>query len=167
MKTVPLGERIILSEEISEKLDTYLADFVNLSFTKAAFLITKGGQLLKQTGISKKNKKLLPVISLISGIFSSTQKIAVLIGDTGFKNFFQEGRRYSIYYSLLVEPFVFATIFDENALLGNIQLLVEEFEEKMRDMLMLTVKGETKASFFNLQLRTPEEAFTDLFNSSA
>jgi len=167
MKTVPLGERIILSEKISEKLDTYLEDFVNLSFARAAFLITKGGQLLKQTGISKKNRKLLSIISLISGIFSSTQNIAVLIGDREFKNFLQEGRRYSIYYSLLVEPFVFTTIFDENALLGNIQLLVEEFEEKMRDMLMLSVKGETKASFFNLQLRTPEEAFTDLFDSSA
>lgn len=161
---MPLVERIILSEEISDKLNDYLKDFVKLSLTKAAFLITKGGQLLNQRGISKKSGKLFSIVSLISGIFSSTQKLAMLIGDTGFKNFFQGGKRYSVYYSLLFEPFVFVTIFDEYALLGDVQLRVEELKENIKKMLVMTVKGETESTFFTLTSRTSEEAFTDLFD---
>jgi len=159
-----LGERIILSEEISEKLNTYLEDFIDISLTKAAFLITKGGQLLNQKGISTRSGKLFSIVSLISGIFISTQKQAILIGENGFKNFFQEGNRFSVYYSLLVDPFVFVAIFDEKALLGDVQLRVEELGEKIKGILKTTIKGKKGTPLFSLTERTPEEAFTDLFD---
>lgn len=161
---MPREERIILSEEISDKLNSCLKDFINLSLTKAAFIITKGGQLLNHRGIPKKGDKLFSIVSLISGIFSSTQKLAILIGDTGFRSFFQGGKKYSIYYSLFFEPFVFVTIFDENALLGDVQLRVEELEENIKKMLIMTIKGETERTFFTFTSRTSEEAFTDLFD---
>ncbi|TET23067.1 MAG: hypothetical protein E3J78_02530 [Candidatus Cloacimonadota bacterium] len=161
---MPLGERIILSEEISNQLDVYLKDFVDLSFTKAAFLITKGGQLLNQCGISPKSGKLFSLVSLISGIFSSTQNLSMIVGEKNFKNFFQQGKRYSVYYSLLTDPFVFVTIFNEDALLGDIQLRVEELEEKIRKLLIQTIQEGRAASFFGFSSRTPEEAFTDLFD---
>ncbi len=161
---MPLGERIILSEDISEKLNNYLRDFIDHSETRAAFLITKGGQLLNQRGISKKSSKLFSIVSLISGIFSSTQRLSILVGEKYFKQFFQEGKRYSVYYSLLLEPFVFVTIFDDRALLGDVQLRVEELEEKLKHMLVMTVRDGAGAPFINLTSRTPEEAFTDLFD---
>lgn len=161
---MPLGERIILSEEISDKLNGYLKDFNESSLTKAALLITKGGQLLNQRGISTKSGRLFSIVSLVSGIFSSTQKLSMLIGELEFKNFFQEGKRYSMYYSLLVEPFVFVTIFDEKALLGDIQLRVEELEKKIKKLLITTMGGEVGSPFFTLTSRTAEEAFIDLFD---
>ncbi|MCK4576112.1 hypothetical protein KAU34_06870 [candidate division WOR-3 bacterium] len=160
---MPLGERIILSEEISDKLNVYLKEFINNSLSKAAFLITKGGQLLNQRGISRKSGKIFSIVSLVSGIFNSTQRLSFLIGDRGFKSFFQEGDRYSVYYSLLIDPFVFVTIFDENALLGDIQLRVQELEEKLKKMLLLTIENKTEGPLFTLTSRTPEEAFIDLF----
>jgi hypothetical protein len=72
-----------------------------------------------------------------------------------------------VYYSLLLEPFVFVTIFDEKALLGDVQLLVEELEESLRKMLVLTVQEGASTPFINLSARTPEEAFTDLFDFNA
>lgn len=161
---MPLGERIILSEEISNKLNIYLTEFVNQSSTKAALLITKGGQLLNQSGISKKNSKLYSIVSLISGIFSSTYELATLIGESGFKHFFQEGRRLSIYYSLLFEPFVFVTIFDDNALLGDIQIRLEALEKEIKKMLITIVKRDRRTRLFTFTSLTPEEAFTDLFD---
>ncbi len=164
---MPLGERIILSEEISQKLNDYLKEFIDNSETRAAFLITKGGQLLNQRGISEKSSRLFSIVSLISGIFSSTQRLSMLVGEKHFKQFFQEGRRYSVYYSLLLEPFVFVTIFDEKALLGDVQLLVEELEENLRKMLVMTIQEGANTPFINLSSRTPEEAFTDLFDFNA
>lgn len=161
---MPLGERIILSEEISEKLNAYLAEFIDNSEARAAFLITKGGQLLNQRGISRKSSRLFSIVSLISGIFSSTQRLSMLVGETHFKQFYQEGKRYSVYYSLLMEPFVFVTIFDDKALLGDVQLRVEELEDTLRQMLIMTVREGIGAPLINLSSRTPEEAFTDLFD---
>jgi predicted regulator of Ras-like GTPase activity (Roadblock/LC7/MglB family) len=161
---MPLGERIILSEEISDQLDAYLKDFIANSEARAAFLITKGGQLLVQQGISKKSSRLFSIVSLISGIFSSTQRLSTLVGEAHFKQFYQEGRRYSVYYSSLIEPFVFVTIFDDKALLGDVQLRVEEMEDRLRHMLVMTVRDGMDMPFINLTSRTPEEAFTDLFD---
>jgi predicted regulator of Ras-like GTPase activity (Roadblock/LC7/MglB family) len=161
---MPLGERIILSEEISDRLTRYLNDFVTSSSTRAAFLITKGGQLLNQKGISEKSGKLFSIVSLISGIFSSTQRLSMIIGDKGFKNFFQEGKRYSVYYSLLIDPFVFVTIFDDRALLGDVQIRVQELEEKLKKMLVMTVDSKQEGPLFTITSRTPEEAFNDLFD---
>lgn len=161
---MPLGERIILSEVISDQLGTYLKEFLDHSEARAAFLITKGGQLLNQRGISAKSSRLFSIVSLISGIFSSTQRLSVLVGEKHFKQFFQEGKRYSVYYSLLLEPFVFVTIFDDKALLGDVQLRVEELEESLKQMLVMTVREGESAPFINLSSRTPEEAFTDLFD---
>ena len=78
---MPLGERIILSEKISDKLNGFLKDFNESSLTRAALLITKGGQLLNQRGISTKSGRLFSIVSLVSGIFSSTQKLSMLIGE--------------------------------------------------------------------------------------
>lgn len=157
-------ERIILSEEISGQLTGYLNEFLDLSLSKAAFLITKGGQLLKQQGISEKSGKLFTLVSLISGIFSSTQKQALMLGELEFKNFYQEGRKYSIYYSLLVDPFVLVSIFDERAILGDIQLRVEQLGDKIKEMLSLTIEEGEGIPFFTSTSRSPEEAFTDLFD---
>ncbi len=161
---MPLGERIILSEEISNALSDYLRKFIDISLVKAAFLITKGGQLLNQKGISTKSGKLFSIVSLVSGIFSSTQKLSALLGEDSFKNFFQEGKRFSIYYSLLIEPFVFVTIFDDNAILGDVQIRVDEFKKKIKGMLLSTFEDKTGGPILSLTSRTPEEALTDLFD---
>ncbi|OQX52058.1 MAG: hypothetical protein B5M53_09485 [Candidatus Cloacimonas sp. 4484_209] len=161
---MPLGDRLILSKEISQKINFYLVDFLNLSLAKAVLLITKGGQLLQQYGISKRNSKLFPIVSLISGIFSSTQNLATLLGESEFKHFFQEGVRFSIYYSLLIDPFVIVTIFDKTAILGDIQLKVDELEDKIKQMLINTINAKKKEPVFVLSSRSPEEAFSDLFD---
>jgi|GEM_PF-633583 len=161
---MPLGERIILSEEISNTLSVCLGRFINLSKVKAAFLITKGGQLLSQKGMSPKSGKLFPIVSLASGIFSSTQRLSTLLGEEGFRNFFQQGKRFSIYYSLLIEPFVFVTIFDDVAILGDVQLRAEELKEEIKKMLLSTFRRNTDSPVLTVISRTPEEALTDLFD---
>ena len=103
------SEQWVLTGEMSQGIDTALRKFIGDSRARCALLITHSGQLVGQVGFTA-HLNVLSLCALVAGIFTTTQELARLIGESKFKSLFQEGKTWNLHFTLVSEDLIFATL---------------------------------------------------------
>jgi len=163
--------QFVISEEITLAIEREMVLYIKASRAKCVILLSKDGHLISQSGyISEFN--LQPISALIGGIFSSTQALARLVQEEKFKAMFQEGSKWNVYFCLVAEHFILATIFDKSTVVGMIRHAADESEKALtphlekavttEDNLLPLTNIETGASFPALEQDSPGITLPDL-----
>jgi len=133
--------QFVISEEITVAVEREMALYIKASRAKCVILLSKNGHLISQSGyISDFN--LQPISALIGGIFSSTQALARLVQEEKFKVMFQEGSKWNVYFCLVAEHFILATIFDKSTVVGMIRHAAAEAEKALSPHLEMALNTE-------------------------
>jgi predicted regulator of Ras-like GTPase activity (Roadblock/LC7/MglB family) len=77
----------------------------------------------------------LSLCALVAGIFTTTQELARLIGESKFKSLFQEGKTWNLHFTLVSEDLIFATLFDKKTVIGAVQVSANEASERIGKLL--------------------------------
>ncbi|MDP2806800.1 MAG: roadblock/LC7 domain-containing protein [bacterium] len=137
--------QFVISEEVTIAVEREMAQYIKDSRAKCAILLSKDGHLISQSGyISDFN--LQSISALIGGIFSSTQALAQLVQEEKFKVMFQEGSKWNVYFCLVAEHFILATIFDKSTVVGMIRHAAAESEKALTPHLEKAVTTEDDLS---------------------
>lgn len=153
-----LTEQLVLTKEILNKISDCLHKYIDSSNARCALLLSNSGQLLFQTGFVS-NFDTLSISALIAGVFNSTQALANLVGEEAFSLFIQEGSKLKIHYSILMGKYIFATVFDDAALLGVIQMSVKETSEELQKILSSLEKKPEGLEVFKPTEKTMSKLF--------
>ncbi len=128
------SEQLVLTEEMSRGIDVALRKFIGDSRARCALLITHSGQLVGQVGFTA-HLNVLSLCALVAGIFTTTQELARLIGESKFKSLFQEGKTWNLHFTLVSEDLIFATLFDKKTVIGAVQVSANEAAERIGKLL--------------------------------
>ena len=128
------SEQWVLTGEMSQGIDTALRKFIGDSRARCALLITHSGQLVGQVGFTA-HLNVLSLCALVAGIFTTTQELARLIGESKFKSLFQEGKSWNLHFTLVSEDLIFATLFDKKTVIGAVQVSANEASERIGKLL--------------------------------
>jgi predicted regulator of Ras-like GTPase activity (Roadblock/LC7/MglB family) len=133
--------QFVISEEITVAVEREMALYIKASRAKCAILLSKNGHLISQSGYVA-DFSLQSISALIGGIFSSTQALARLVKEEKFKVMFQEGSKWNVYFCLVGEHFILATIFDKSTVVGMIRHAAAETEKALAPHLEKTLSDE-------------------------
>ncbi|MBI4726798.1 roadblock/LC7 domain-containing protein [candidate division TA06 bacterium] len=133
--------QFVISEEVTIAVEREMAVYIKSSRAKCAILLSKNGHLISQSGYIT-DFNLQPISALIGGIFSSTQALAHLVHEEKFKVMFQEGSKWNVYFCLVAEHFILATIFDKSTVVGMIRHAAAEAEKTLAPHLEKTLSDE-------------------------
>jgi predicted regulator of Ras-like GTPase activity (Roadblock/LC7/MglB family) len=137
--------QFVISEEIIQAIEREMLQYIKASRAKCAILLSKNGHLISQSGyVSDFN--LQPISALIGGIFSSTQALARLVREEKFKVMFQEGSKWNVYFCVVAEHFILATIFDKSTVVGMVRHAAAETEKALAPHLEKTLTAEEDVS---------------------
>jgi predicted regulator of Ras-like GTPase activity (Roadblock/LC7/MglB family) len=128
------SEQWVLTGEMSQGIDAALRKFIGDSRARCALLITHSGQLVGQVGFTA-HLNVLSLCALVAGIFTTTQELARLIGESKFKSLFQEGKTWNLHFTLVSEDLIFATLFDKKTVIGAVQVSANEASERIGKLL--------------------------------
>jgi predicted regulator of Ras-like GTPase activity (Roadblock/LC7/MglB family) len=128
------SEQWVLTGEMSQGIDAALRKFIGDSRARCALLITHSGQLVGQVGFTA-HLNVLSLCALVAGIFTTTQELARLIGESKFKSLFQEGKSWNLHFTLVSEDLIFATLFDKKTVIGAVQVSANEASERIGKLL--------------------------------
>jgi predicted regulator of Ras-like GTPase activity (Roadblock/LC7/MglB family) len=126
--------QFVISREVTEAVEREMAAYVKASRANCVVLLSKSGHLVSQSGYVS-NFNLQSIAALIGGIFTSTQALARLVQEDKFKVMFQEGQKWNVYFCLLSEQFILATIFDKSTVIGMIRHAAAEAEKALQPYL--------------------------------
>ena len=129
-----MWDTLILKEKEIEKIQNMIEEFTLRSGVYSAMLSTLSGQLIASSGF-KDTFTLLAVSALCAGIFQSTKELARIVGERGFRVFYQEGKKWNIYYVLLEGDFFLAAFFDDRTILGIVDTQAKKFFKKFNEIL--------------------------------
>lgn len=128
------SEQWVLTGEMSQGIDAALRKFIGDSRARCALLITHSGQLVGQVGFTS-HLDVLSLCALVAGIFTTTQELARLIGESKFKSLFQEGKTWNLHFTLVSEDLIFATLFGKKTVIGAVQVSANEVSERIGKLL--------------------------------
>lgn len=128
----------VLSEEISQAVNLIMAGYLKETRAHCVLLLSKSGHLINQAGFTG-TFNLQSIAALIGGIFTSTQALAKLVSEERFKVMFQEGKNWNVYFCLIADQFILATIFDKSTVVGMIRHAAAEADLKMTPHLLKAV----------------------------
>lgn len=129
-----MWDTLILKEKEIEKIQNMIEEFTLRAGVYSAMLSTLSGQLIASSGF-KDTFTLLAISALCAGIFQSTKELARIVGEKGFKVFYQEGKKWNIYYILLEGDFFLAAFFDDRTILGIVDTQAKKFFKKFNEIL--------------------------------
>jgi predicted regulator of Ras-like GTPase activity (Roadblock/LC7/MglB family) len=124
---------IILYDEEYQKFKVILDVFLQKSGSRYAFLLSKSGQVLVESG----NTNILDVTSLaslIAGAVSATAGLATIIDEEEFSVLFHEGKQNNIYNSILNEKLIFVVIFSKTTSLGLVRLKMKAIVSPIKEV---------------------------------
>jgi len=96
-------------------------------------LIDKAGQVITSAG-DLSRFDVSSFASLQAADVAATGQLATLIGEKEFATLFHQGRRESIYVSLLDPKIILVTIFDDRATLGLVRVRVKSVSEQITNI---------------------------------
>lgn len=137
--------QFVISQEITVAVEREMGAYIKSSRAKCAVLLSKNGHLISQSGYVT-DFNLQSIAALIGGIFSSTQALARLVQEEKFRVMFQEGAKWNVYFCLVGEHFILATIFDKSTVVGMIRHAASETEKALAPHLEKTVSDEGQNS---------------------
>lgn len=129
-----MWDTLVLKEKEMERIQNMIEEFTLRAGVYSAMLSTLSGQLIASSGF-KDTFTLLAVSALCAGIFQSTKELARIVGEKSFRVFYQEGKKWNIYYMLLEGDFFLAAFFDDRTILGVVDTQAKRFFKKFNEVL--------------------------------
>ena len=130
--------QFVFSDDITQAVEAGLARYVKSSRARCILLLSKTGHLISQAGFTN-NFNVQSISALIGGIFSSTQSLARLVDEDKFSVMFQEGKNWNVYFILIADQFILATIFDKSTVVGMIRHVSGEVQQELEPYLLREV----------------------------
>jgi predicted regulator of Ras-like GTPase activity (Roadblock/LC7/MglB family) len=127
--------QFIFTEEVSQAVDALLEKYLKQSKSRCVLLIAKSGHLINQFGFTS-SFNVQTIAALIGGIFTSTQSLAKLVAEDKFSTMFQEGKNWNVYFTLVADQFILATIFDKTTVVGMIRHAAGEIQRELEPQLL-------------------------------
>jgi predicted regulator of Ras-like GTPase activity (Roadblock/LC7/MglB family) len=130
------GHRRYMQDSVSIFEDDYWAINQQLKYLLRAtgalivLLIDKAGQVITSAG-DLSRLDVSSFASLQAADVAATSQLATLIGEKEFSSLFHQGRRESIYVSLLNPNIILVVIFDEQATLGLVRIRVKTVSDQI------------------------------------
>jgi len=134
----------VIRQEILEKMEESVEGFVKQTRVKCAMVADKSGQLITQVGFTA-SLDLRSLAALVSGIFVSGEELAKILGESHFVVLYHEGRKMSIFFSLIGSDYIFVAIFDDRTNMGIVQLYSNEVKEALGPILEEESRAEAAA----------------------
>jgi len=134
----------VIREEILKKMEESVEEFVQQTRVKCAMVADKSGQLITQVGFTA-SLDLRSLAALVSGIFVSGEELAKILGESHFVVLYHEGRKMSIFFSLIGLDYIFVAIFDDRTNMGVVQLYSNEVKEILAPVLEEEERAATAA----------------------
>ncbi len=156
----------ILSEEMFSHINKGLENLIISTNAHMAMVLNMDGHKLSTIGFVEEDVEGMG--ALISGVFNAAQSIArILKEEGGFKSFFQKGKKYTVYYSVIGGSFILAVIFDASTLLGVIQVGVQELDKYLTDVFakIPQIKPTEEVTLTEKDIQEAEEKIDDIFDS--
>lgn len=132
----------VLSEDINQAVEISMGRYLKDSRASCALLLAKSGHLISQAGFTS-NFNVQSIAALIGGIFTSTQALAKIVAEEKFKVMFQEGKTWNVYFCLVSDQFILATIFDKSTVVGMIRHAAGEAERELSPVLARAIVSDT------------------------
>ncbi|MDY6787910.1 MAG: roadblock/LC7 domain-containing protein [candidate division WOR-3 bacterium] len=127
---------LILTPETLRVLEDSVNEYMVETRVKAVLIINTAGQVLFKRGLAKSDNFVQSVGALSAGIFNATVGLAKLLGDDYFDNIFQEGKRYSLFYSSLNKNTLLLAVYDRTALIGVIRVMTKKLTVRIGKLMM-------------------------------
>ena len=112
--------------EINENLEILW----NESNAESVLLIDKAGQLITSAG-NVGSIDMSSFASLSAADFAATSQLALLIGEAEFKTLYHQGKRFSLYVSIVAQSVILVVIFGQKTTLGLVRLKVNNITQKL------------------------------------
>ena len=112
--------------EINENLEILW----NESNAESVLLIDKAGQLITSAG-NVGSIDMSSFASLSAADFAATSQLALLIGEAEFKTLYHQGKRFSLYVSIVAQSVILVVIFGQKTTLGLVRLKVNNTTQKL------------------------------------
>ncbi len=155
----------ILSEEMFSHINKGLENLLISTNAHMAMVLNMDGHKLATIGFVDDAEGMG---ALISGVFNAAQAISrILKEENGFKSFFQKGKEYTVYYSVIGGSLILSVIFDSSTLLGVIQVGVQELDKYLTEVFAKVpqVKPTEEVMLTEKDIKEAEERIDDIFDS--
>ncbi len=112
--------------EINESLEILRKE----SNAESVLLIDKAGQLITSAG-DVRSIDMSAFASLSAADFAATSQLALLIGEAEFKTLYHQGKKFSLYVSVVAQSVILVVIFGQKTTLGLVRLKVNNTTQKL------------------------------------
>lgn len=112
--------------EINENLEILRKE----SNAESVLLIDKAGQLITSAG-DVRSIDMSAFASLSAADFAATSQLALLIGEAEFKTLYHQGKKFSLYVSVVAQSVILVVIFGQKTTLGLVRLKVNNTTQKL------------------------------------
>ena len=154
------GGHLVLTEEGLRVINAALSELVATSGARAILLIGSAGQLISAQGETQ-NFDTMSLAALVSGSFGSNKAIAGLVGESGFRRMFQQGKQSSLFMALVGQADLLAVVFPNDITIGKIRFQVDESMPAVEEALAAMYKASPTNPFRAAPQAAPK--INDLF----
>lgn len=152
-------KQLILTPETLKSLEDTVKDYMIQTRVRAVLIINTAGQVVFRRGIIKSDNFIQSLGALTAGIFNATISIAKLLGDRYFDSLSQEGSRIRIFYTALNEETIMISLYDTNAIIGEIKVMSERARESI--LGLMEEESDKKESSFDDEYKNEVENLID------
>jgi len=125
---------IIIYESDKTKLEAILTGFIEQSSARLAMIVDNGGMILTRKG-DFNGIDIQPLAALTAGSYASTQALAKVIGETEFTGVTHQGKRNSMFISMVAKFGLLVVVFDANSTIGMVRLSARETIKKLEPVI--------------------------------
>jgi len=150
--------------EINENLETLRRE----SNAESVLLIDKAGQLITSAG-DVASIDMSAFASLSAADFAATSQLATLIGENEFNTLFHQGKRFSLYVSVVAQSVILVVIFGQRSTLGLVRLKVKNISRRLEEIFtrifekLGTVKEQKESDFGEDFFKEADDEIDNLF----
>lgn len=126
----------VVTEEDTAQITACLQRLISDSGASCGMVIDRAGQMLAWESESAR-PELMHLGALLAATYASTQEMARLLNEDGFRTLFQEGLREKIFTETVQDQWLLAVIFDQHAQIGLVKVLSKRATTVLSNILDL------------------------------
>lgn len=131
---------LVITKEDIDTIDGLFAQYLVDSQARDIILLNKSGELLAKSG-AVTEESAIAVSALAAGVFSATNELAKLLGESEFTLTFHQGMETNIHISLVDPLVLLAVIFDNKAPIGAIRFWAKKISGSIKPVLQKMIAG--------------------------
>ena len=126
-------------------------------------LLDKSGQIISTQG-AVGQRDMIALGALLAGAFSSSRRVAEILGEKDFRNILQQGVHESISSTLIGDQWLLVVVFDKQTHIGLVKVLSRRAAQELESVLdrVRSDGSPTKEQVVSVQFRNSVENTIDL-----